>query len=162
MNTSKNLILNNGRDITADIKFCQYNSDTGRYDVTFQNGKTYLYGYHSIEWLKNPEVLNPVLVHITHDNRELFKIQDIRVFHAKATDYWHIRFSDGRERSYDRWDIKIVTSCLGESETQNCMSYLRQQASINELKSNDGEILLKKQYEKLNFVGEDTAMANQS
>lgn len=159
MNTSKNLILNNGKDITANIMSCQYNSNTGRYDVTFQNGKTYPYGYYSIEWLKNPEVLNPVLVHITHDNRELFKIQDIRVFHAKATDYWHIRFSDGSERSYERWELKIVTSCLGESETQNCMSYLRQQASINELKSNDGEILLKKQYEKLNFVGDDTAMA---
>ncbi|WP_425802364.1 AAA domain-containing protein [Desulfitobacterium sp. Sab5] len=159
MNTGKYLILNNGKDITADVKLCQYNSDTGRYDVTFKNGKTYPYGYQSIEWLKNPEILNPALVHITHDNRELFKIQDTLVFHAKVTDYWYIRFSDGSERSYDWRDIKIVASCLGESEAQNCMSYLRQQASINELKSKDGEILLQRQYEKLDFVGDDTAMA---
>jgi superfamily I DNA and/or RNA helicase len=159
VNTSNHMILNNGKDITADVKFCQYNSDTGRCDVTFQNGKTYPYGYQSIEWVKNPDVLNPALVHIIHDNRELFKIQDIRIFHAKATDYWHICFSDGSERSYDRRDVNIETSCLGEIETQNCMSYLRQQASINELKSKDGEILLQKQYEKLNFVGDDTAMA---
>ena len=159
MDTSKYLILNNGKDITTDVKSCQYNSGTGEYDVIFQGEKVYHYGYLSIEKLKNPESLNPALVHITHDNHELFKIQDILVFHTKATDYWHLRFSDGSEKSYDRRDLKIVTSCLDENEAQNCMNYLRQQASINELKSKNGEILLEKQYEKLDFVGDNTAMA---
>ena len=39
------------------------------------------------------------------------------------------------------------------------MRYLRQAASINELKSEEGEVLLEKQYEKLSFVGKDTALA---
>jgi superfamily I DNA and/or RNA helicase len=158
VDASKHLILNNGKDITADVKLCQYNSDTGKYYVTFKNGRTYPYGCHSIEWVKNPNIINPCSVHISHGGRELFKIQDICVFYAKATDYWHIRFSDGREKNYDQREIKIATSCLGESEIQNCMSYLRQLATINELKSDDGEILLQKQYEKLNFVDDGTAM----
>ena len=159
MNTGKYLILNNGKDITADVEFCQYNSKTGKYDVTFHNGKTYNYGYQSIEWVKNPEVLNPALVHLTHDGHELFKIQSIVVFHAKITDYWHVCFSNGSERSYDKQDIEIVASCLDELEAKNCKSYLQQQASINELKSEDGNILLQKQYEKLDFVGKNTSMA---
>jgi superfamily I DNA and/or RNA helicase len=39
------------------------------------------------------------------------------------------------------------------------MGYLRQLAAINELKSEDGDILLQKQYEKINFVGDNTVMA---
>lgn len=32
-------------------------------------------------------------------------------------------------------------------------------AAINELKSDEGEALLEKQYEKISFVGDNTAMA---
>ncbi len=153
------MILSNGEDITAGVKFCKYNSDTRRYDTVFQSGKTYSYGYHTIEWLKDPEVLDPDILHIAHNNRELFQIKDIHVFHGKTTEYWHILFSDGSEKSYDRRDLHIITSCLDERESKNCLGYLRRLASINELKSMDGELLLQKQYEKLKFVGNDTAMA---
>lgn len=37
---------------------------------------------------------------------------------------------------------------------------MRDIASINELKNDDGEVLLKKQYEKLSFVGEESVLAN--
>lgn len=160
MNTSKNMILYNGKDITDDVTFCKYNPDTGRYDVTFNNGKTYPYGFQSIEWIRKPDVLNPFIVHISHENHELYNIQDIRIFHARTTDYWHISFADGSERRYDKRNLKVVTSCLSESKAQNSMDYLRQLAAINELKNEGGEILLQKQYEKLEFVGNDTAMAN--
>lgn len=159
MNTSKHLILKAGQDITCDVKFCIYNPETKKYDVTFQNGKTYSYGYHSIEWVKDPEILNPALVHITHGNRELFNIQSICVFHARARDYWLVRFKNGNERTYARSDLHVVSSCLSESRAKNCLAYLHQLAAINELRSEDGEILLQKQYEKLDFVGEDTAVA---
>ncbi len=121
MNTSKNMILNNGKDITSDVRFCKYDQNIGRYNVTFNNGQTYPYGYMSIEWLQDPEVLNPGLYHLTHDSRELFNIQDIRVFHAKITDYWHVCFSDGSERTYDKRDLNIISSCLGDKDAQNCM-----------------------------------------
>lgn len=153
------MILNNGKDITSDIRFCKYDRNTGRYNVTFNNGQTYPYGYLSIEWLQNPEVLNPRLLRITHGSRELFNIQDVRIFHAKATDYWLVRFSDGSERTYDKRDLKVAFSCLSEKESQNCMGYLRQLATINELKSEDGDILLQKQYEKIDFIGDNTAIA---
>lgn len=159
MNTSKHMIVHNGQDITTDVRFCKYNSSTGKYDVTFQNGKTYSYSFLSIDWLKDPEALNPSLVHIKHGERELFDIQAIYVFHGSSTDYWRIRFSDGSERSYTRHDLDIVFSCLSEKDSQNCMNYLRQLAAINELRSEDGVILLQKQYERLEFVGYDTAMA---
>ena len=160
MNPSKQLILKDGQDVTIDVKLCKYNPETKKYDVTFQNGKTYACGYQSIEWVKDPETLNPALVHIRHRTHELFNIQSICVFHARYLDYWHICFSNGTERTYSKSDLQIEVSCLSETKAKNCIDYLRQLAAINELKSEDGEILLQKQYEKLDFVGADTAMAS--
>ena len=59
MNTSKHMIRHKGRDLTGDIKYCSYNRDTGKYDITFNNGKTYSYNYRSVEWLRDPEMPNP-------------------------------------------------------------------------------------------------------
>lgn len=159
MDTSKHLILKNGKDITTDVIFCKYNQVAKKYDVTFRSGSTYLCSYQSIEWVMNPEIINPALVHIYHGDRELFNIQYICVFHTRMEDYWHIRFSNGSEINYARHNLKIINSCLSETHAKSCMSFLRQLATINELKSEDGEILLHKQYEKLAFVGADTAMA---
>jgi len=36
MNQKAHLILNNGNDITADVRFCKYNQETKKYDVTFR------------------------------------------------------------------------------------------------------------------------------
>ena len=44
MNPSKQLILKDGQDVTIDVKLCKYNPETKKYDVTFQNGKTYAAG----------------------------------------------------------------------------------------------------------------------
>jgi len=72
MNQKAHLILNNGLDITADVRLCKYNQATKKCDVTFQGGKTYSYNFTSIEWVRDPESINPALVHIAHGGRELF------------------------------------------------------------------------------------------
>ena len=159
MNTSKHLILRDGRDITIEVKYCKYNRDTKKYDLTLSSGGTSPCDFQSIEWLKDPEVLNPVLVHIYYGEREFSNVQDIYVFHARVDDYWHIRFVNGSERSYARRNLKVVYSCLSEREARDCLGYLKMLAAINELKGDDGEILLQKQYEKLDFVGDNTALA---
>lgn len=159
MNQKENFILANGQDKTADIRSCCYNSGTKKYDVTFQSGKKYEYNYNSIEWVRNPDKIDPALVHIAHGDRELFHIQSIFAFHARSGDYWHICFEDGSGRTYEKRSLKIEVSCLGENKAGSRLDYLRQLAAINELKSDDGTVLLEKQYEKLTFVGQDTAMA---
>jgi hypothetical protein len=81
MNTNKHLIFVNGKDVTSDVKFCRYKPRTKKYDVTFQTGKTYSYNYMSIKWLREPEVLNPELVHISYRGRKLFKVQAIYILY---------------------------------------------------------------------------------
>lgn len=80
MNQKENLILANNQESTADIRFCRYNAQTQKYDVIFQSWKKYEYGYNSIEWVRNPDKVDPALVHIAHGGRELFHIQSIFAF----------------------------------------------------------------------------------
>jgi superfamily I DNA and/or RNA helicase len=155
----RHLIIGNERIITADIKFCEYNPSTQKYNVILKNGNICNYDYASFEWVKNPEILNPDNVHIKRGDKELFNIQAISVFHTKAADYWHICFSDGSGETYNSQDLDISYSCLDEDEAKDCKNYLFELASVNDLKSDDGEILLQKQYEKLKFIGKETVMA---
>ncbi len=160
MNCNNNLILANGQDKTPDIFSCQYNNSTHKYDVTYQSGKQYSYNHNSIEWVRDPEVLNPAFMHVAHGNRELLNIHSIFVFHARSEDYWHICFTNGNGHTYPRRELKESISCLSEKKSLNRLEYLKQLATINELKSEDGIILLKKQYEKLDFVDRNSTMAN--
>ncbi len=45
MNTKQNMIIVNqtNRVITSDIAWCNYNSESHKYDIKFNNGKIYNY-----------------------------------------------------------------------------------------------------------------------
>ncbi len=159
MDQRKNLILLKGEDRTRDIQFCQYNPQTQKYDVTFVGGKTYHYAYDNIEWLRNPQALNPAQYHIGRDGRVFNNIQAIWVFRG-AQEWWYIVYDTGNEKTYRKSELTIEKSCLDSSRTMDNLAYLRDIAGINELKNDDGEVLLKKQYEKLTFVSEESVLSN--
>lgn len=159
MDQQKNLIFLKGEDKTRDIQFCQYNAQTQKYDVTFVGGKTYHYAFSSIEWLRNPQALHPAQYHIGIDGRVFNNIQAIWVFQG-SQEWWHIVYDTGFEKTYQKADLTIEKSCLEDSCAQDHLSYLREIAGINELKNDDGEVLLKKQYEKLDFVSVESVLAN--
>jgi len=161
MDRKNQLILHNGKDITDGVKYCEHNQTTKKYDITFNNGRIYNYNFASIEWVKNPKLLDPENVRITTQaGNELFGIQEISVFHSHSGDYLYVCFSNGNERTYHFSDIKISHSCLDEESAKNCMSYLRELAAVSELKNDTGEALLSKQYDKLKFAGADTVLAS--
>lgn len=77
------------------------------------------------------------------------------------TNKYDIIFNNSKSEkvySYDRKSIKIIHSGLKEAGAKHCMSYLQELSTINELKSEEGEVLLQKQYEKLGFVDAETVM----
>lgn len=52
---------------------CGYNRNTQKWDVKFNNGKTYPYAYLNVEKLTNPDVLNPDMYRISREGREFFE-----------------------------------------------------------------------------------------
>ncbi|WP_432718238.1 hypothetical protein [Pectinatus frisingensis] len=77
------------------------------------------------------------------------------------TNKYDVIFTNNKNQkiySYDPKSIEITHSCLKDNDIKDCMDYLKELAAINELKNDDGKILLQQQYEKLNFVSDDTVM----
>lgn len=160
MNTKKNMIIIKGEIKTAEVISCQYNQLTHKMDVTFDNGRTYPYAYLNVEWLREPQVLNPKMYQISKGGHAFFGIEEIYVFHGNADTYWHICFSGGKERDYAQRELKIRESCLNQGYSENVFEYIRQIANLSELKNEDtGEKLLTKQFEKISFIGDDVALA---
>lgn len=158
MDEKRNLILIKGENKTWQIERCRYDPQDQRYHVTFTNGKTYPYASSSIKWLKDPEALNPTLYHIAKAGTPYHGVQSIFVF-RDYDEWWHLAFDNGNGRTYRKSELQIEKSCLDDKQAQDKLAYLREVAGINELKNDDGEVLLKKQYEKLTFVGEGSALA---
>lgn len=100
MNTRKNLIIIKGEIKTSEIQSCIYNGNTQKWDVKFNNEKTYSYGYKNVKKLTNPIVLNPNLYRISREKHEFFDITGIYVFKTSFDAFWHICFGDGIERDY--------------------------------------------------------------
>ena len=58
MNTKYNMVIIKGEIKTSEIMSCVYNRDTQKWDIKFNNGKTYSYAYANVEKLTDPAVLN--------------------------------------------------------------------------------------------------------
>lgn len=160
MNTKHNLILIKGKIKTSEIMSCEYNNKTQKWDVTFNNGKTYSYANENVEKLTEPESLNPNMYRISREGRKFFDIKEIYVFKSSQGLYWHICFGNGREGDYPKSDLDITESCLMQSQSANVFEYIKQIADLITFDDeNANEKLLSKRFDKIAFVGNDVALA---
>lgn len=137
MNTRYYMVIIKGEIKTSEIMSCIYNKDTQKWDVKFNNGKTYSYAYLNVEKLVKPEVLNPDMYRISREGREFFDIKAIYVFTSACESYWHICFGDGSERDYRQSDLHIIESCLNQSRSADVFEYIKQIAGLSDLKNEE-------------------------
>ena len=160
MNTRKYMIVIKDKIKTSEIMSCRYNGDTGKWDVKFNNRKTYSYGYLNVEKLTDPVVLNPNMYRISREGKEFFDIKDIYVFEGTYESYWHICFGNGSVRDYRQSELNIIESCLNQSQCANVFDYIKQIAGLSNIKNEEtGEKLLTKSFGKITFIGNDVALA---
>ena len=160
MNTRYYMVIIKGEIKTSEIMSCGYNRNTQKWDVKFNNGKTYSYAYLNVEKLTDPEVLNPNMYRISREGREFFDVNAIYVFRSRYESYWHICFGNGSERDYHRSELNIVESCLTQSQSSNVFEYIKQIAGLSNIRNEEtGEKLLSKRFDKISFVGSDVALA---
>ena len=110
MNTRYYMVIIKGEIKTSEIMSCVYNRNTKKWDVKFNNGKTYSYAYLNVEKLTDPEVLNPNMYRISREGREFFDVNAIYVFRSRYESYWHICFGNGSEIDYRRNNLHIIES----------------------------------------------------
>ena len=87
MNTRECLIIIKDKIKTSEVKKYQYNHDTQKMDITFQNGSVYSYLCDNVQVLKNPDILNPAMYHISRAGKTFFDISGMYVFHGAVDDY---------------------------------------------------------------------------
>lgn len=160
MNTRYYMVIIKNEIKTSEIMSCVYNKNTQKWDVKFNNEKTYSYGYWNVEKLTEPIVLNPNMYRISRKGREFFNIKTIYAFKGRYESYWHICFGNGSERDYCCNELNIIESCLSQSQSSNVFEYIKQIASLSDIRNEEtGEKLLSKRFDKISFVGSDTALA---
>lgn len=86
MDTRYYMVIIKGEIKTSEIMSCGYNRNTQKWDVKFNNGKTYSYAYLNVEKLTDPEVLNPNMYRISREGREFFDVNAIYVFRSGSLD----------------------------------------------------------------------------
>ena len=109
MDERKHLILLKGQNKTKDIRFIKLNEQGRGYNISFDNGRTYTYGYTSVIWFQEPAVKNPQLYRIRANGKPLDKVDGIFVF-GEEEEYWHIVCGNGYARTWRREELEIETS----------------------------------------------------
>ena len=160
MDAKKHMIIVNDEIKTKEIQSCKYNSDTKKMDVFFYNNPTrYSYAYDNIEWIKEPQVINHNVHKFYRNGSELNNIETAYVFYGRYYTYFHMCFANGSERSYKEAELDIIESCLTKKEAENVFEYIKQVATLSDLRDDTGKKLLAKKFETMSFVGEDVALA---
>lgn len=161
ISTIENLIIIKNEIVTAQIESCRYSVVDDRYLVVFKNNKTeYKFSEEKIIWLTNPEKPDPKRCVLYHKSRELNKIETISVFSHGTSTYWHVRFQEGEETDYLGKNIHVVHSCLKDRASKIVFDYLKEVAGENPLVSKEGIRILAEQYNAIEMIRKDTALAN--
>jgi superfamily I DNA and/or RNA helicase len=160
MNTRDYMVIVKGEIKTSEIMLCVYNRSTHKWDVRFNDGKTYSYASFNVEKLTGPDELDPNMYHISRNGREFFNIKAIYVFKSTRESYLHICFGDGSERDYRGSDLHINESCLNLNQSANVFKYIKQIADLSDIRNKEtGEKLLAKRFDGISFVDSEIALA---
>ncbi|MDO5096211.1 MAG: AAA domain-containing protein [Peptostreptococcaceae bacterium] len=160
MNTMQNLIMLKGEDKTKAVTYCAYNHKTKEYDVCFGGPPVYHYSPSNVIYLKNPDIIQPQNFRILFREKELYNIEAIRIFRDSSESYWKVFFKGGGERAFKQSELEISETCLSNPHAKNVLTYLKEIAALSDIQDpNSGEILLRKRYEEIIFVGKELALA---
>ena len=160
MDAKKKMIIAKGNPVSSDVISYSFNDTSGKYEITFKNGKIFYYNKNNIIVLENPKKINPKNYQIFHKGQLLENISEIFVFKDKGSkEYWHICFSNRYEHDYRYDELKINKSVLESSGAKEIFEYLREVVGYISVRTDDNIPILLKQYDNIDFLSDDTAAA---
>ena len=160
INPREHMIIIDGKICTESINSCHM-SEYG-YSVTFNKNptKTYSYKGSRLLCLCEPTIYDPQLYQLFRKGHKLESLAYISVFSYRQQHFWHLEYENGATANYHNSEITMVESCLTNEHSKSAFGYLRHVAAINKLKSeDDNSPLLLRQYQSIDFIGDDRAAA---
>ena len=159
MDASKFMIVLKGKIRTVDVKSCVFNAHTRKYDLVFQNNKKYSYLPSNVIFMSNPITINPSGYKIvTREGKWLYGAKWVYEFNNRGEKYWHIVF-EGFYLDYKKNDLQIIENNLNQKQSKCVFDYLKEVAALSQIPNDNGEIILKKYYEKIGFLPENRALS---
>lgn len=157
MDAAKRMIIAKGKNITARVSSCEYNRRTGKWDVIFTNGSVYSYRPEHLLVLTEPRSIEPGSVAVSYRGKALWGMESVSVFSHEGQEYWHIRFTGGRELSCSGGELEVESSVLSQEKAAKVFDYLRAVADAVSIRTEDGTPILTKQYDRIGLIGERSA-----
>lgn len=151
---NKNLILVKDKDQTADIARWEYAS--GQILITYIRGsKTYPFNSGNVYFFKDPKELSPADYRVLKGGQALSSVVRIQQFEQ------HVRvfYQSGYHETFCRKDIALMPSCLREAAASDRFTYFRELSHVDTLLSKDGQPILGKRYDKIDFVRDDSILS---
>lgn len=153
MNSQKYLILIKGEDKTDDI-VC-FDRENYYINVRYKNAdKTYKYSQNVFKFFKEPNEID------INDNkiitRQGYYYNIVKAL--KFGKYYKIFLKNENAVLVDEKDISIVKKDDKTAKSSNMFDYFKEISKVVSIKTDEGEELLTKAYEGINFIENDTAL----
>ena len=156
---SEVMILLKGKPQTNSVASYTFDQQRHLYRIRYNNGgKEYFFNPSSVDILRNPKHYDPAEVRISQKDKRVYNLTDIYEFTLRNKKYYHLYLNNGYDREYDFYELQVEHSCLSRKDVNNRFEYLKAISTISNL-TIDNEKILPRQYEKIGFVGENTALS---
>lgn len=159
INPTKEMIVIKGEIKTSSVKSCLYNSNTKRWDVTFTNGKTFPYAYDNVEKIYNPTKIDLSEFGLQEGGQTISGVKAIYSFKGRNRVYYHVVFESGYTKDYSDGEVRLVKSAFKTKKSKDLWEYFNRISEISQLRNDEGELFLKKQFEKIGFIDEENALS---
>lgn len=161
MDARTKMIIANGKPISSDVVYCNFDERTGKWDITFKNGKTYHYAKWKVTVLNESKSLNPKSYQVRYKGKLLLDIIAINSFRDGKEEYWHMCYSNGYEHDYIVDELEVSKSVLDHGRAKHVFDYLREVAGYigTSDQPDDNSVFLLKQYKKIDYLDGNMAAA---
>ncbi len=153
------MIIAKGKICTHQVKECRYNPNTHLYDLTYMSGARYSYAWSNVTFLRNPNII-PITNSIveTDDGKRYSDVARIYEFNDKGLIYYHF-FSSGKGYYYRKAQVKICSKNeVNKTVSESTFDYFKEISDLSEIPNDNGEIILRKYYEKMHGVSRTSAL----
>ena len=148
------MIFINGKNETDSV--ASYELRYEKCDIVFSSSpRVYHYNRNNVRILKAFRELDPQSVILRECGQVLPNIERILEFE----EFYRIQQSSGRVKSYRKEAILITQNCLCQESTREKFTYFADTAKALSLKTERGIHILEKQYARIRYVDETTALA---
>ena len=128
--------------------------------ITYDEKKEYQYTYDDVQILDHYIIVDIEKYRFFNENGVMLNsYYKVLAFPSKYGYYYRFFFQNGTIRSYPNNYLTVDENALSNSSASPLFDYYRKAAECNDLRSDDGELILKRIYEGLHFISQSSILA---